>query len=110
MPHSFGGSVTVSGLQLRAERVHSDGTAAVCGVLDDIVELGDTVQCLASALWDAEGSLYDVMRAVQVTVGGVVGTSTEAFSFDAPVASFAATECAAERAGVCDSERAAASG
>ena len=45
------------------------------------------MQCLASALWDAEGSLYDVMRAVEVTVGGVVGTSTEAFSFDAPVAS-----------------------
>ena len=47
MAHSFGGSVTVSGLQLRAERVHSDGTAAVCGVLDDIVELGDD---LCSAL------------------------------------------------------------
>ena len=46
------------------------------------------LQCLASALWDAEGSVYDVMRAVQVTVGGFVGTSTEAFSFDAPVASF----------------------
>ena len=29
--------------------------------------------CLASALWDAEGSLYDVMRVVQVTVGGVRG-------------------------------------
>jgi hypothetical protein len=41
------------------------------------------------ALWDAEASLYDVMRAVQVTVGGLVGTATEAFTFDAPVASFA---------------------
>ena len=48
-----------------------------------------SVGCQASAPWDAEGSLYDVMRMVQVTVGGVVGTMTEAFSFDGPVASFA---------------------
>ena len=41
------------------------------------------------AVWDAEASLYDVMRVVQVSVGGVVGTMTEAFSFDGPVASYA---------------------
>ena len=76
--------------ELRAERVHSDGTAGVCGVLDTSWSSATRVQCLASALWDAEGSLYDVMRAVEVTVGGVVGTSTEAFSFDAPVGSFVA--------------------
>ena len=62
------------------------------------------LQCLASALWDAEGSVYDVMRAVQVTVGGFVGTSTEAFSFDAPVASFVETEHGSQLRGVCDSD------
>ena len=43
MAHSFGGSVTVSGAELPVCGVHSDGTAGVCGVLDDIVELGDDV-------------------------------------------------------------------
>ena len=41
MPHSFGGSVTVTRAAVRAERVHSDWAAAVWGVLDDIVELFD---------------------------------------------------------------------
>ena len=41
MAHSFGGSVTVTRAELPVCGVHSDGTAGVCGVLDDIVELGD---------------------------------------------------------------------
>ena len=43
---------------------------------------------MARSLWDAEASLYDAMRTVQVSVGGVVGTMTEGFSFDAPVVCF----------------------
>ena len=41
MPHSFGGSVTVTRAELPVCGVHSDWAAAVWGVLDDIVELFD---------------------------------------------------------------------
>ena len=110
MAHSFGGSVTVSGLSFRYVEYTATAqlVSAVCSTTS--WSSATSVQCLASALWDAEGSLYDVMRAVQVTVGGVVGTSTEAFSFDAPVASFVRAEHGAQLRGICDSERAAASG
>ena len=88
MPHSFGGSVTVSGAELPVCGVHSDGTA-VSGVCSTTSWSSATMcSALRVRCGMLRGAVYDVMRAVEVTVGGVVGTSTEAFSFDAPVASF----------------------
>ena len=111
MAHSFGGSVTVTRAELPVCGVHSDGAAAVWGVLDDIVELGDDVcSALRVRCGMRRGAVYDVMRAVQVTVGGVVGTSTEAFSFDAPVASFVRLNMAHSFGGSVTVTRAAASG
>ena len=82
------GSVTVSGLSfgLSEHTATAQLVSAVC--MTSAWTSATSVGCQASALWDAEGSLYDVMRMVQVTVGGVVGTMTEGFSFDGPVASF----------------------
>ena len=87
MPHSGQGSVTVSGLQFGLSEYTATGQllSGVCSTTS--WSSSTSVACLASALWDAEGSVYDVMRVVQVTVGGIVGTSTEAFSFDAPIQS-----------------------
>ena len=66
MPHSFGASVTVSGLHFRYVEYTATAqlVSAVCSTAS--WSSASSVQCLASALWDAEGSLYDVMRAVEV--------------------------------------------
>ena len=77
---SYGGSVTVSGLSFRY--VEYTATVQLVSAVCETASWSSasSVRCLASSLWDAEASLYDAMRAVQVTVGGLVGTMTEGFS------------------------------
>mgnify|MGYP002831402822 CR=1 FL=1 len=88
------GSVTVSGLSFRY--VEYTATAQLVSAVCETASWssGSSVRCMASSLWDAEASLYDAMRTVQVSVGGVVGTQTEGFSFDAPAVSFVGSNAA----------------
>ena len=68
------------------------------------------MQCLASALWDAEGSVYDVMRVVQVTVGGVRGDIDGGVQLRCACGIVCVAECAAAWSGVCDSDAGCSSG
>ena len=80
-------------------------------MLDDIVELCDEcVHALRVRCGMRRGAVYDVMRAVQVTVGGVRGDIDGGVQLRCACGIVCVAECAAQRSGVCDSERAAASG
>ena len=84
MPHSGGGSVTVTGLQLRAERVHSEWQLVSEPCVTSSWQSSTSLACLGVHCAELGG---ESMATVEVTVGGFVGTGLEMFSFDAPVAS-----------------------
>ena len=107
MAHSFGGSVTVTGLNFRYVEYTATGQL-VSGVCSTTSWSSSTsVACLASALWDAEGSVYDVMRAVQVTVGGVRGDIDGGVQLRCACCIVCETEHGSQLRGVCDSDGAA---